>query len=153
MTRFQHDVSRTFTLAGPGGIPLYMAPELHRDASKYRTTESTDVYAFGVLCFKLGSPDDEVFQRSSAKATTKNVFRPMRPTSMMHLTPDQTSFLWEVLTRTWSPYPTGRPSAAVLDHNLANLLAHLSDNQPLGCQQLSQISRRSSLFSVCGSAI
>ena len=63
MSRFRHDVSRSNSLPASGGIPWYMAPELVLGGpGDPRTNESTDVYALGILCFRLGCPDHEFFQ-------------------------------------------------------------------------------------------
>ncbi|EJD51646.1 kinase-like protein [Auricularia subglabra TFB-10046 SS5] len=107
----------------PDGHRPSMAPELI--SHEIRTTK-TDVYAFGMLVFRMFSgkyPFDEFRPRDehrvSAMARLGGGKRPARE-EILH--PDFSDELWELMTECWRQEPSDRPTMAAVRVRLAQMV-------------------------------
>ncbi|KAG6907967.1 hypothetical protein DXG01_006692 [Tephrocybe rancida] len=99
-----------------GGTTGFESPELvasEKDASSYRRTEASDVFAFGMVCYEIfvNKPPFGKVTRLIARKKIRNGQHPERPVDGRHLEQGLTNEIWEMMKRCWAYKPDDRPTA------------------------------------------
>ncbi|KAF7326404.1 Kinase-like protein [Mycena venus] len=102
-----------------GGSLYWMAPELidpDHFGCQFARTRSSDVYAFGCVCFEVytGRPPFANLPELAAMMKIVNGERPARPTG----SPVMSDTLWRYVSTYWADNPAVRPEAQLVVKNL-----------------------------------
>ncbi|KAJ7041246.1 hypothetical protein C8F04DRAFT_1177432 [Mycena alexandri] len=116
---FANTTTSMYTSTRAGSI-YWMAPELidpDRFGYRYARTPSSDVYAFGCVCFELytGHPPFSELSQAAALLRVVNGERPGRPST----SPALSLALWQHVTAYWAEDAATRPSIDVVVQEMA----------------------------------
>jgi serine/threonine protein kinase len=90
------------------GTPIFMAPELINETDT-SYDQSVDVYAYGVLLYRLFTPNMNLDDGRVTRSVQQMMLRILRGTRFKQV-PEIPAALWDLIQRCWAQLPADRPS-------------------------------------------
>lgn len=123
LSRIRYEITRTQTAIRAGGRLRFLSPELTLgdDDGAFRTNEASDIYAFAMTIYSLGtqgSPFKEMANEWAAAQAAQQKRRPSLPSSLGGMDEKRSGRLMDIITAMWNHDPHLRPSAADVSLNL-----------------------------------
>lgn len=128
LARIKHDVPRSKTNMGIGGMYRYLAPELYSSLlldGQFLTSAASDAYALGMTILEMLTLEHPYSEYKSAHAAAHRALggvRPARPRCLEKLLPNAADLLWRLLQDLWAHDPQNRASLDVAEARLREIL-------------------------------
>jgi serine/threonine protein kinase len=101
---YHHSLQMTMAI----GTPIFMAPELINETDE-SYDQRVDVYAYGVLLYRLFTPNMDLDDGQSTRSIQQMMVRILRGVRFKRV-PEIPAAFWELIQRCWAQLPDNRPS-------------------------------------------
>lgn len=127
LSRIRYEITRTQTTIRTGGRLRFLPPELTLgdDDGLFRTNEASDIYAFAMTIYSLGtqaSPFKEITNEFSAAQAAQQGRRPHIPSRLGGMDENRSGRLMQLVVAMWNHDPLLRPTARKVGSDVESVL-------------------------------